>query len=391
MMNPDEFIGSSSGTIIPTVEGQMAFVPNSLPPAINYPAIMEAFEKAAMAIGELNKAGQQLENPYLVINPLQRQEALRSSDMEGTYTTANALVLAEADEEKYVDPPAIEVRNYIRAFNYAQDKLDELPLSGRLIKGIHEKLLQNVQKKRGANQRPGEYKNSQNFIGGSGRQMKDARFIPPPPKEAEDAMADLERYLNREESGGISPLIDAALIHYQFETIHPFSDGNGRVGRILIPIHLMAKGVLEKPLLFISPVVEGKKEEYVDSMLTVSKTGDWDQWLNFFLSAIVDACSNSNKTIERLIALRDRFRSRMAEIGMSARNLSLADQMFVSPVISIPEAANHMGVTYAAAKNTVERMTTLGILRELDFTSQPRQYICMEVLRATDPDFVDEI
>lgn len=388
-MNPDEFIASLSGTIIPTIEGQFAYVPNALPPDFDYAAIIVNYEKAAIAIGELNKAGQQLENPYLVIRPLQRQEALRSSDMEGTYTTANALVLAEAEEDKYVDPAAVEVRNYIRAFNHATELLQEIPISGRLIKSVHQTLLQNLPRNRGANQRPGQYKNSQNFIGGRGRKIENARFIPPPPAQAENAMSDLEKYLNRENANGISPLIDAALMHYQFETIHPFSDGNGRVGRILIPIFLISKGILEKPLLFISPAVDGKKEEYVDSMLAVSKNGDWNQWINFFLLAIIEACENANDTIERLIQLRDKFRSQMADSGMSARNLTLADQLFVSPVMSVPDAAHYMGVTYAAAKNTVERLTEIGILEELDFTSQPRQYLCVEVLRATDPDFVD--
>lgn len=385
-MNKQEFIDSPSGTIIATIKNQSAFIPNPLPPVIDYPSIINLQEKAAIAIGELNKAGNQLENPYLVIRPLQRQEALMSSSMEGTYTTASALVLADADEDKYVDAAALEVRNYIRAFNYAEDQLDNIPLSNRLIKGVHQTLLQNLPQGRGANMRPGEFKDSQNFIGGQGRDIEKARFIPPPPNETIEAMGLLEKYLNRDNPAGITPLIDVALFHYQFETIHPFNDGNGRVGRIMIPIFLMSKGVIDKPLLFVSPSVEGRKDEYVDSMLDVSKTGNWNGWIKFFLQALIDACEAATKTIARLIALRDDFRTRMANAKMSAKNIMIADQLFISPVLSVPDAADLMKVTYASAKNTVDKMIELEILSELDFTSQPKQFICLDVLKATDPE-----
>lgn len=387
-MNKQEFIDSPSGTIITTIKNQSAFIPNPLPPVIDYPAIIGLQEKAAIAIGELNKAGNQLDNPYLVIRPLQRQEALLSSSMEGTYTTASALVLADANEDKYVDAAALEVRNYIRAFNYAEAELNKIPLSNRLIKGVHQTLLQNLPQGRGANMRPGEFKDSQNFIGGQGRDIEKARFIPPPPAETVDAMGLLEKYLNREDPAGITPLIDAALFHYQFETIHPFNDGNGRVGRIMIPIFLMSKGIIDKPLLFVSPSVEGRKDEYVDAMLDVSKTGNWNGWIKFFLQALIDACEAATQTITRLITLRESFRTLMAGAKMSARNIMIADQLFISPVLSVPDAAELMKVTYASAKNTVDKMVELEILSELDFTSQPKQFICLDVLKATDPNLM---
>ena len=384
-MDPIEFKDSPCGALIPTIEGQLAFVPKPLPPTIDYAAIIGPLTKAMQSIGELNGLGRQLENPLLVIRPLQRHEALLSSAMEGTFSTANALALAEADADQYVDEATKEVRNYIRAFDYAQKALEELPISNRLIKGTHQTLLSGLTTIRGANKRPGEYKSQQNFIGGRTRRIEDARFIPPPPHETEIAMADLERYLNRNSSNGVPPIIDAGLMHYQFETIHPFADGNGRVGRILIPIFLMQKQVLESPLLYISPAVEGSKEEYADLMLAVSKHGHWTAWLVFFLNAVISACSKTAETIGRLVALKNEFRRKIAVSGGSARYSAIADRLFTSPVISSPEAAEFLGVSYPAAQNALGKLVELGILYELQYTSHPKRFICTPVLDITDP------
>lgn len=337
------------------------------------------------AIGELNGLAHQLENPLVVIRPLQRQEALSSSAMEGTFTTANALALADADADQYVDEATKEVRNYVRAFDEARRMLDEVPVSNRLIKATHRVLLSGLSTLRGANKQPGEYKSQQNFIGGGSRRIEDARFVPPPPHETELAMAALERYLNRIEDNGFPPLIDTALMHYQFETIHPFSDGNGRVGRILIPIYLIQRGVLQQPLLYFSPAVEGQKERYVDAMLAVSKRGAWTDWLVFFLEAVTAACAKSADTIGRLLTLRDKFRRQIAESGGSARYAVIADRLFFSPVTSAPEAAALLQVSYPAAQNALTRLENLGIVSSLDYTSHPKRYISTPVLDITDP------
>lgn len=383
-MDPSEFKDSPSGTIIHTVGEQWAFVPAPLPPTIDYPAIIDPLSRAMQALGELNGLGRQIENPFLITRPLQRHEALLSSSMEGTYTTANALALAEADAEEYVDEATKEVRNYIRAFDYAHSALKEIPISNRLIKGTHRVLLSGISGPRGANKRPGEYKTQQNFIGGTTRRIEDARFIPPPPRETESAMADLERYLNREDSRGIPPLVDAALMHYQFEAIHPFADGNGRVGRILIPIFLMQKSVLEAPLLYLSPAVEGRKSEYVDLMLGVSKNGDWTAWISFFLEAVLSACASASETIRKLSELRGEFRRRISETGGSARYTTIADSLFFSPVITAPQAADMLGVTYPAAQNALRRLADLGILSEIEYTSHPKRFMSIPVLELTD-------
>ena len=305
--------------------------------------------------------------------------------MEGTFSTANALALAEANADEYVDEATKEVRNYIRAFDYAQKALESLPISNRLIKGIHQTLLSGLTTVRGAHKRPGEYKSQQNFIGGHTRKIEDARFIPPPPHETEIAMAALEQYLNRSETDGIPPILDAALMHYQFETIHPFADGNGRVGRILIPIFLMQKGVLQSPLLYISPSVQGNKEEYVDLMLAVSRNGDWNAWILFFLETVISACNKSAETINRLVTLKNEFRQKISAAGGSARYAAIADRLFTYPVISAPEAASFLNVSYPAAQNALNRLTQLGILQEIEYTSHPKRFICTPVLDITDP------
>lgn len=379
-MDRIEFEGSPSGTLVPTISSQWAFVPNPLPPEIDFATLALPLAETMQAIGELNAAGRNLTNPLLVIRPLQRREALLSSSMEGTYTTADALALAEADKTAKVDASTIEVRNYIDAFETANDMRQKLPISNRMIKEIHRILLANVPSERGANKRPGEFKDQQNFIGGRNRQIESARFVPPPPHQTNDAMADLECYLNREKIGGIPPIVDAALFHYQFETIHPFADGNGRVGRILIPIYLMEKGILESPLLYLSPAVEGRKDDYVDLMLEVSRDGKWTEWLLFFLEMVVKACKSASETLARLEAMRRKFRQDISETGGSARYLTLIDELFVSPVVSIPDVAKKLSVTYPAAKNAVDRLIDLRILDELDMQTHPRHFISWPVI-----------
>lgn len=383
-MNPAEFKDSSAGTLIPTIKGEYAFVPKPLPPTVDHNAIIGPLSEALMAIGELNASGRRIADPYLVIRPLQRLEARLSSALEGTYTTADALALAEADESAAVSDDTREVRNYIRAFDYAKTALEELPISNRLIKGVHRTLLSNVHGERGGNKRPGEFKDQQNFIGGRGRRIKDARFIPPPPRETEDAMADLERYINRPDGSRASALVDTALIHYQFETIHPFGDGNGRVGRILIPIYLLSIGVLHAPLLFISPAIDGRKDEYVDRMLDVSKRGDWANWFCFFLDVVARSARSATSTIDRLEALRRDFQDRIARSGGSARFGVVADSLFVSPVVTIPKVAELMGVTYPAAQNAVKRLTEQEILVPIEGRGQPRRFISWAVIDASE-------
>lgn len=228
-----------------SVHAVRAFVPDPLPPKIDLSAIFVEYGNAMAGIGALNAKIAQLRNPRLIIRPLQRREALLSSAMEGTYTTNDELALLEAGVEEGARADTREVLNYSTALSYAVTLMQDLPICHRLIKKVHEKLLAGLPHGRGGNKRPGEYKHDQNWIGGA--TLQKSRFVPPPSAEAAMAMDRLEAFVNRPESGDIPPLLEAALVHYQFETIHPFADGNGRVGRILIPLILLSRGLIGTP------------------------------------------------------------------------------------------------------------------------------------------------
>ncbi|WP_051630857.1 Fic family protein [Afifella pfennigii] len=377
-MDYDAFSESPAGRLIPTTHGQKAFVPNPLPPNLELGDLVSAFGEAMQAVGNLNGIGKHLANPAMVIRPLQRSEALTSSSMEGTHASPDDLVLLEAGAEETTDESAREVHNYIRALDEAEKSLGILPISHRMIKSIHGTLLSGLGKERGAHKHPGEYKTTQNFIGG--RRIEEARFIPPPPQETQTAMDELEAYVNRDDNGGLPPLIDAALLHYQFETIHPFADGNGRVGRILIPIFLLERGVLEKPLLYVSPYVEEHKDEYIDLMFQVSARGCWTPWVAFFLRAVRISCEETAETINILRELQATYRDKVHRVTRSVTALRIVDALFEKPVISISDAAAIAEVTYPPAAAAIDKLLEVGILREVRSAKQPRRFIAPEVV-----------
>lgn len=376
-MDYDAFADSPSGRLVATTHGQKAFVPIPLPPQLNSARLWRELADAMQAVGNLNGISRRLANPYMVIRPLQRREALTSSSMEGTHASPDDLVLFEAGEEQTVDEAAREVYNYIKALDGAVKALDTLPISRRMICDTHRMLLSGLSKFRGANKRPGEYKVYQNFIGG--RSIEDSRFIPPPPDEAANAMNDLEVYINAEESL-FPPLIDAALVHYQFETIHPFADGNGRVGRIVIPLYLMSKKILHAPILYISPFIEDNKDQYIDLMYEVSRVGAWDEWVSFFLRAVKETCDDTVSTIDRLLELHAQYRRKAHEASRSSNIQAIVDSLFERPVLSIPDAASVAGVTYPAASTAISKLVQVGILREFSVSTTPKRYIAHEVV-----------
>ena len=297
-MEQNGFGKTATGTLIPTIGGRKAFVPQKLPPVLDLNPVAEQLSAASQAIGELRGIGRGMANPMLLIRPLQRREAVSSSGMEGTYTTLSDLFLFEAgagDAGKREDNR--EVYNYVRGLETAIDQLDALPISSRLLRNAHRLLLDGVATHRGAAVDAGELKRDQNWIGGTGR-IETARFIPPPPMQAADALDDLAKFINRVDRGGIPPLIDAALAHYQFETIHPFADGNGRVGRMLITLILIQSDTLRQPLLYMSPWLERHKDRYIDLMYEVSRKGEWLPWLSFFLEAVTESALGTIRIVE---------------------------------------------------------------------------------------------
>lgn len=253
-----------------------------------------------------------------------------------------------------------------------------------MVREAHEILLSGLSNSRGAQKRPGEYKSEQNWIGG-GRDIENARFVPPPPLETQKCMDELEAYINEEGKSRAMHLIDLALVHYQIETIHPFADGNGRVGRMIISLMAMQNDLLEMPVLYMSPAIENEKDEYIDLMFNVSARGEWTPWLKFFLSKVEAACLETVATIDRLIALQESFRAKAADAMRSTSIISIVDSLFEVPVISIPEAEQRLGMTYAGASKPINKLVELGILVELP-DRYPKTFIAPAILRATEPE-----
>lgn len=378
-MKREDFAGTPSGRLVLTDRSQPAFVPHPLPPgSLDLGAVAEPLAKASQRLGELNGIGRTLTDPFLLIRPLQAREALTSSSMEGTYTTLEEFLLADAGgPESLSSADTREVVNYRRALANAIESLKTLPLSLRTMRDAHRTLLHGVRRHRGSTALPGEFKTHQNFIGA--RDIEAARFIPPPPHEAIHALNDLEKYIHRDNRGGIPDLVDAALIHYQFETIHPFADGNGRVGRILIPLHLYVRGVLHKPLLYLSPSLERRKDDYIDHMFAVSQRGAWLEWIAFFLDVVTDACTSAIRTADALLTLQQDYRRRATEAGRSSNLLAIVDHLFREQYVTIPAVAALLGVQYRSAQLNIEALMSAGILFEVEGTSNPRYFFAREI------------
>lgn len=382
-MRDDDFRHSPAGRLVPTVFDAKAFLPNPLPPQYDLGTIALALGDARAALGELRGACRRLMNPYILIRPLQRLEAQTSSAMEGTYTTTDELAFAEAGLERNPQSDAVEVTNYTRALGWAEKELQNIPISGRLIKGAHEILLRRVGGDRGQHKLPGEYKRDQNMIGG--HRLDTARFIPPPPAETIKAMSDLERYINRENKTAGQALIDLALVHYQFETIHPFADGNGRVGRMLISLMAMTEGLVDMPVLYMSPELETRKDAYIDLMYDVSAHGAWENWINFFLQVATLSVKRAVRTIDSILDLHKSYHAKATSVSRSNNMLVLIDMLFDQPVVQAKTVVEKLGVTDAAARNLLRQLTDLGILVEAR-SHYPAAWVALELINISRPE-----
>lgn len=377
-----DFDENPAGHLIPTVYNQKAFVPNPLPPNLDLSKVALDLAEAMAAMGELKGACRLLTNPYILIRPLQRLEAQTSSAMEGTYTTADDLVMTEAGMDKSPTAEATEVNNYIRALAWAIGQLETLPISVRLMKGAHRILLDDVDRVRGRDKQPGEFARDQNMIGGAS--IETARFIPPPPKETIECMSALEQYINREGKPAASALIDIALVHYQFETIHPFADGNGRVGRMLISLMAISEGLLDMPILYMSPEFEKKKDSYIDHMYDVSCRSAWEPYLQMFLNTVTESCQRSIQTISRILDLQQRYQAAARERSRSNNMNAVVDMLFEVPVIQPKHIVERLGITDAAARNLLRQLTEIGILQERR-EWYPTAWIAGELLNVSRP------
>jgi Fic family protein len=379
-MKAEQFTSAAPSRLIPTIQNALAYLPDPLPPQLDLAALFNVYGDAMAGIGELNAKIAQLRNPQLIIRPLQRREALLSSAMEGTYTTSDELALLEAGADTDASADTREVLNYISALMHSVHLMAELPVCHRLIREAHEKLLSGLPQERGGNKRPGEYKRDQNWIGGP--TPAGARFVPPPPMETEAAMDQLENFINRPDPSDVPPLIEAGLVHYQFETIHPFADGNGRVGRILIPIMLLSRQLIASPVFYPSASLEGRKDEYIDRMFAVSAKGDWTGWLKFFLHVCADTCHTSIRVIDRLLALQAAYREKAMASFRSTNVIILIDHLFETPMVSTPAVKSLLGVTHRAARMTIANLEEIGVLRKVEGPTMPEFFAAREILRA---------
>jgi Fic family protein len=375
MVNPNSFSASSPGQLTAIPSGHSAFVPVPLPPDIEYEArVVKPLEDATLALGRLQGIGQMLPNPHMLIRVFQQQEALSSSRIEGTVADQQELLFAEVDRKKTPAENVIEVRNYIDALNYSLKQLEKLPVCLRLIRDAHQKLMRGV---RGQEQRPGEFRDIQNYVGKPGG-FGNARYIPPPVQQMKESLERFELFLHEETK--IPDLIRLALTHYQFEAIHPFRDGNGRIGRLLLALLLCDWKLLSKPLLYLSAYFENHRDEYFDHLLAVSQRGAWNDWIVFFLRGVAEQARDSADRAQKLFALRDEYRTKMQSAHAPGSCLLLIDSLFELPAISVPIAAGKLKMSYPGANRNVLKLVEAGILRAALPRRHPQFYIAPGIL-----------
>jgi Fic family protein len=364
-----------AGRYIQEPAGYRAFHPAPLPPEptldLGEP-LRELLSGADYALGRLDGAVLTLPNPDLFVFMYVRKEAVLSSQIEGTQSSLQNLLAAEA---RLADPDApadvSEVVNYVRAMNHGLARLGELPVSVRLIREIHQALMQGV---RGGRLAPGELRTSQNWIGPAGCALREATFVPPPPNAVPQALSDLERFLHVDNPP--PALVQVGLAHAQFETIHPFLDGNGRVGRLLITFLLTEKRLLARPVLYLSHYFKRHRAEYYERLQAVRDAGDWEGWLAFFLRGVAEVSGEATATAAAILRMREDYRARITEqLGRAAANgHRIMDRLFEQPVVGVATVREWLGITPAGANNLVNRLAEIGLLREITGYARNRRF-----------------
>jgi Fic family protein len=311
-----------------------------------------------------------LPNPDLFVAMYVRREAVESSQIEGTQSTLEDVLDYELDPDSQRLPDDIEeVVNYVKAMNYGLARLKELPLSLRLIREIHELLLEGA---RGEHRLPGEFRTSQNWIGTGNATLETATFVPPPPDEMRRALGDFEQFLHQE--NGLPPLVLCGLAHAQFETIHPFLDGNGRIGRLLITLLLVVLGVLHRPLLYLSTFLKRHRTEYYDRLTAIRIEGDWEGWLRFFFRGVAETAEEATKNAIAIVQLREDHRQRIQDAGFGASALRLLDLMFQRPIVNAKLVSERLSMTDVTASRSLERLARIGLVEEISGLQRNRVY-----------------
>lgn len=356
---------------------QTAFVPNPLPrEAALSPSLIVALDKASRAVATLAGVGETIPNPTILVRPFMRREAVLSSSIEGTYASLSDLFLYEASDEAHPRGDVREVANYVRALEQGLRLLERLPISLRLINQTHERLLRGV---RGEDKHPGELRTEQVHIGVPGTPIEEARYVPPPADLVRDLLLDWERFAN--EALPLPPLIACAMLHYQFEAIHPYLDGNGRIGRLLITLFLCAKGVLPAPLLYLSAYFDKQRAQYYDRLFNVSAEGDWEGWINFFLEGVEQQSWDAIARIRQVRAIHERHMNVARERQLSGNAMRLIEELLARPYMTAPRASAFLGITNPGARAVLGKLVAAGILEAVP-DSWPRLYLAREVLQA---------
>lgn len=369
-----------AGKYVDNLTGEAAyqsFKPNPLPPIPEIEMdeeIVRLLVDANKQLVKLDTASQLISNADLFISMYVRKEALISSQIEGTQCTLDDVLDPEVETNTNLD--VSDVINYVKATQYALKRLEKLPLCCRLIREVHEVLMEGV---RGQDKTPGEFRYSQNWIGPANCSLKDARYVPPNVEDMQNAMSDLEKFIN--ENVDYDPLIRVALIHYQFETVHPFLDGNGRIGRLLILLYLMEQGLLAKPVIYISYFLKKNQVEYYDRISEVRRSGNFEQWIRFFLEAVSKAASDSLEAICQLSALHDRNIEKLPKTTRSKDNLrAVFDYIEQYPIIDIKKTAKELEVSYNTVATAVKKLVEIGILQETTNAARNRVFAYEEYL-----------
>ena len=379
-MKPQDFRNPKSGKAIRTSSGYWAFIPAKLPPQLSWePSLIAALADAERGLSKLATLAGGFPFPRLLIQLFMRQEAVLSSRIEGTRASLTDLYNFESAQLALLEPgdDVREVHNYVVALDYGLERLETLPVSLRLIREIHGKLLAGV---RGGNLTPGQFRRSQNWIGAAGSTIETATYVPPPVDEMKEALGELEKYVHAHSD--LPALIRAGLVHYQFEAIHPFLDGNGRVGRLLLVLMLREWGILPQPLLNLSAYFERYRQEYYDRLLAVSQKAQWEAWLHFFLRGVNEQAQDSVFRMTRLEGLRRRYQERLETGRNAARMAAVIDFVFSRPILTMRQMEVALDMPYMAAKRYVERLVTAEVLRETTGYARNRIFLAHEVFRA---------
>lgn len=377
-MNINDFLSTDAGRVVELPQGYAAFVPAPLPPKLQYdPDLVLLLSKADAALSELSGIGRILPNPHLLIAPWVRREAVLSSRIEGTRASLSDLLIDEMGGEHSAPKPhddVREVRNYVSALEFGIKRLDELPLSLRLVREIHERLMKGV---RGDKATPGEFRRSQNWIGPQGSTPVTAAYVPPPVDAMNECLYDWEKFVHVRDA--MPDLVQCAIMHQQFEAIHPFLDGNGRVGRLLITLFLIERKRLNQPLLYLSAYIEEHRQDYYDLLQRVRTHGDWNAWIRYFITGVTRIATEAAKQSAELLGIREKFRALVKD---KPRALELVDALFTNPYVTVARAAVLLNVSNPTARKAVELLVAKGILESLGEKRWGKVYLCRAILDA---------